>query len=58
MGKRFYGVISAAGFLLPIGTAGASDQDLIPLSRVIWQSLAGLALFAGAGTLGGFIEWR
>ena len=56
MGKRFYGVISAAGLL--IGTAGASDQDLIPLSRVIWQSLAGLALFAGAGTLGGFIEWR
>ena len=53
MGKRFYGVISAAGFLLLIGTAGASDQDLIPLSRVIWQSLAGLALFAGAGTLGG-----
>lgn len=56
MGKRFCGVISAAGFLLLIGTAGASDQDLIPLSRIIWQSLTGLALFAGAGTLGGFIE--
>ena len=58
MGKRFCGVISAAGFLLRSGTAGASDQDLIPLSRIIWQSLTGLALFAGAGTLGGFIEWR
>lgn len=51
MGKRFCGVISAAGFLLLIGTAGASDQDLIPLSRIIWQSLTGLALFAGAGSL-------
>ena len=58
MGKRFCGVISAAGFLLLIGTAGASDQDLMPISRILWQSLAGLALFAGAGTLGGFIEWR
>ncbi len=55
MGKRFCGFISAAGLLLLIGTAGASDQNLIPLSRVIWQSLTGLALFAGAGTLGGFI---
>lgn len=35
MGKRFCGVISAAGFLLLIGTAGASDQDLIPLSHII-----------------------
>lgn len=58
MGKRFCGVISAAGFPLLIVTAGASDQNLIPLSRVIWQSLTGLALFAGAGILGGFIEWR
>lgn len=58
MGKRFCGFISAAGLLLLIGTAGASDQGLIPLSRVIWQSLTGLALFTGAGTLGGFIEWR
>ena len=48
MGKRFCGVISAAGFLLLIGTAGASDQDLIPLSRIIWQSLTGLAL-CGSG---------
>lgn len=58
MGKRFCGVISAVGFLLLIGTAGASDQGLIPHGRVIWQSLTGLTLFAGAGTLGGFIEWR
>ena len=58
MGKRFCGVISAAGFLLLIGTAGASAQDLIPLSRLLWQCVTGLALFAGAGTLGGFIEWR
>lgn len=58
MGKHICGFISATGFLLLIGTAGASDQNLIPLSRVIWQSLTGLALFAGAGTLGGFIEWR
>lgn len=54
--KRICGVLCAAGFLLLIGTAGASDQDLIPLSRVIWQSLTGLALFMGAGTIGGFIE--
>lgn len=58
MTKRVGGIISAAGFLLLIGTAGVSDQGLIPLSRVIWQSLLGLALFAGAGTIGGFIEWR
>ena len=58
MAKRFWGIISAAGFLLLIGTAGVSDQELISLSRVIWQSLLGLALFAGAGTLGKFIEWK
>ena len=39
MGKRFCGVISAAGFLLLIGTAGASDQDLIPLSHTMMFQL-------------------
>lgn len=52
------GIVMAGGFLLLIGTAGASDQNLIPFGQIVGQSIAGLLLFAGAGTLGGFIWWR
>lgn len=50
--------ISAFGFLLLIGTAGASGFDLILLDCAIWQGALGLTLFAGAGALGGFIDGR
>lgn len=49
------GIVMTGGFLLLIGSAGASDQNLIPLGQIVFQSIAGLLLFAGAGTLGGFI---
>lgn len=39
-----------------IGTAGASDHDLIPMSRILWQGTAGLAMFAGGLWLGGYLS--
>mgnify|MGYP007092002743 FL=1 len=39
-----------------IGTAGASDHDLIPMSHILWQGTAGLAMFAGGLWLGGYLS--
>lgn len=57
--KRFEAVCRAvcvAGFLLMLGTAGASDADAIPFDQIVWQLLVGLAMFAGGGYLGGIIQ--
>lgn len=43
--KRFRqacGIIAALGFLLVLGTAGASDCDLIPMSQILRQGCIGL----------------
>ena len=42
--KRFRqacGIIAALGFLLVLGTAGASDCDLIPMSQILRQGCIG-----------------
>ena len=52
--KRFRqacGIIAALGFLLVLGTAGASDCDLIPMSQIL-----GLGMFAGGLWLGGYLS--
>lgn len=48
--KRFRqacGIIAALGFLLVLGTAGASDCDLIPMSQILRQGCIGLGMLAG-----------
>lgn len=50
-------IVSALGFLFLIGTAGASDNNMISLGQMFLQSVIGLAMFVGGGTLGGIIEW-
>lgn len=37
---------AAAGFFLIVGTAGASDLELIAISQILKQGAAGLALLA------------
>ena len=39
-------VIVAIGFLLMLGTAGASDIDLISFGQIVIQSIIGLCLMA------------
>lgn len=53
--RRICGVVMLLGFLLLLGTAGASDAGTIPMHQIIWQSIIGLAMFAGARYKGGWI---
>lgn len=59
--KFLCGVVSMAGFILILGTAGASDLESIPMDQVLTQSLVGLALLV-LGFIGYQIikevEWR
>lgn len=57
--KRFRqacGIIAALGFLLVLGTAGASDCDLIPMSQILRQGCIGLGMFASELWLGGYLS--
>lgn len=57
--KRFRqacGIIAALGFLLVLGTAGASDCDLIPMSQILRQGCIGLGMFAGGLWQGGYLS--
>ena len=49
-------IIAALGFFLLLGTGGASDHELIPMSQILWQGCVGLGLFAGGLWLGGCLE--
>ena len=56
--KRFRqacGIIAALGFLLALGTAGASG-DLIPMSQILRQGCIGLGMLAGGLWLGGYLS--
>lgn len=59
--KFLCGVVSIAGFILILGTAGASDLESIPMDQVLTQSLVGLGLLV-LGFIGYQIikevEWR
>lgn len=54
-------IASVIGFILVLGTAGASDLESIPVEQILTQSLVGMALFvlgfAGHWTIKGF-EWE
>ena len=44
--KRIYATMAVIGFLLILGTAGASDLDNISLPQAMVQAVIGLVLFA------------
>lgn len=49
-------VISFAGFMLMLGTAGASDLNAIPLDQIIIQCLIGLLMWTGGAWKGGLFK--
>lgn len=57
--KRFRticGVVCFLGVVLMLSTAGESDHGSITVGRTIIQLIVGLAMFAGGGFLGGFMQ--
>lgn len=51
--KRICGVVAVSGFLLVLGTAGASDVGYISIGRIAAQTGAGMMMFVGGAYLGG-----
>jgi len=54
--RKICGVIAFIAFFFVLGTAGASDADLIPMKQIVWRSVIGMAVFAAAVWKGGFME--
>lgn len=54
--KNACGLACIMGLLLMFGSVGSMELDKLPLSQGILQSITGLAVTAGAGYLGGFLE--
>ena len=48
--------ISVLGFLLMLGTAGASDLNAIPLKQIIIQISIGLLMWVGGAWKGGLLK--
>ena len=48
--------ISVLGFLLMLGTAGASDLNAIPLKQIIIQISIGLLMWVGGAWKGGLFK--
>lgn len=48
--------ISVLGFLLMLGTAGASDLNEIPLKQIIIQTSIGLLMWVGGAWKGGLFK--
>ena len=48
--------ISVLGFLLMLGTAGASDLNAIPLKQIIIQTSIGLLMWVGGAWKGGLLK--
>ncbi len=48
--------ISVLGFLLMLGTAGASDLGVIPLKQIIIQTSIGLLMWVGGAWKGGLLK--
>ena len=51
--KRFR---QACGIIAALGTAGASDCDLIPMSQILRQGCIGLGMLASGLWLGGYLS--
>ena len=54
--EMIFRIICVCGFLVILGTAGASDADAISFEQVVARSTAGLALFAGGAYAGGLMR--
>lgn len=54
--KTACGVVSLAGFIILLGAAGGSDTETLTLGQSFQMAVAGLALLAIGGYLGGYIE--
>ncbi len=54
--QRIFRVIALLGFLLIIGTAGASDCDQIEFPQMMVQSFVGLLMMACGSWLGGLLS--
>ena len=50
--------ISVLGFLLMLGTAGASDLNAIPLKQIIIQISIGLLMWVGGAWKGGLFKFK
>ena len=50
--------ISVLGFLLMLGTAGASDLNAIPLKQIIVQISIGLLMWVGGAWKGGLFKFK
>lgn len=46
--RQVCGIIAALGFFLMLGTAGASDSDLIPMGQILRQGCIGLGCSTAA----------
>ena len=49
-------IVCGLGFLLMLGTAGASDMDTITFGQIVLQLTLGLAMFIGGAYLGGLMQ--
>ena len=56
MKKTLWGIVCLLGFLYVAGAVGAMENDAISTGQGILQSIIGLAVFAGAGYLGWFMD--
>ena len=54
--ERIFGTVCALGFLFLLGSAGSLENDTISLEQGTLQMIIGLAVFAGGGYLGGFMQ--
>jgi len=50
------GVTSFIGFMFAVGSIGGMELETITLKQGTLQSLIGLAVFAGAAYIGGFMD--
>lgn len=59
MARKIYkiicGIVCIFGFMLLLGTAGASDLNQIDFPQIIWQGALGLTMFISGGHLGGYM---
>ena len=51
--KRICGTVAILGFLIMLGTAGASDVGYISIGRIVVQTGVGMMMFIGGAYLGG-----
>jgi|JMBW01.1.fsa_nt_gb hypothetical protein len=50
------GIISFIGFIYAIGSVGGMELETLTTEQGMLQSIIGLAVFAGAAYIGGFMD--